>query len=98
MPCRPLLTLMIATLVLLGCAEKPDPQKEPFEAATHVIAPAAGYYRSVPQQGQQPDGEFPAGTKVEILEETDEYIKVRTADGTEAYLLPGAAKKETPEG
>jgi serpin B len=60
---------------------------------THVIAADSEYYTSGPQQGRPPDGKFPAGTKVRIVELAGSYVLVRSDSGVEAYVAADAVKQ-----
>lgn len=61
---------------------------------SHVIAAETEYYTTGPQQGRPPDGTFPAGTKVSIVEESDSYVLVNSEDGIEAYIASDAIKQK----
>ena len=90
----------LALSMLLGCGYDGPPPAHvaPFEGATHIIAPDADYYQVPPEAGLAPAGRFKAGTKIEILERKQKYVKVRTGEGTEAYVKTKSVKKQTPEG
>jgi type II secretory pathway pseudopilin PulG len=60
---------------------------------SHVIATETEYYTTGPQQGRPPDGKFPAGTKVIILQEAGSYTQIRSKDGIEAYVSSDAIKE-----
>ena len=66
-------------------------QKE-SQAFTHVITVETEYYTTGPQQSRPPDGEFPAGTKVNIVEEAGSYVLVQSAGGVQAYVATDAVK------
>ena len=59
---------------------------------SRVIGVETEYYTTGPQQGRSPDGTFPAGTNVSILEEAGSYILVRSESGVEAYVAAEAVK------
>jgi hypothetical protein len=40
---------------------------------SHVIVADTEYYTTGPQQGRPPDGKFPAGTKVSIVEDSPKF-------------------------
>lgn len=61
---------------------------------SHVIAAETEYYTTGPQQGRPPDGKFPAGTKVSIVEEAGSYVLVRSDGGVEAYVAADAVKQQ----
>lgn len=61
---------------------------------SHVIAAETEYYTTGPQQGRPPDGTFPAGTKVSIVEESGSYVLVQSGDGVEAYIAADAVKQQ----
>ncbi len=58
-----------------------------------VISVPAAYYKDGPQQDRGPDGEFPAGTAVRIIERAGSYVRVESADGVEAYIAADAIKQ-----
>lgn len=45
-----------------------------------------------------PAGHLRAGTKVEVLEKNERYIKIKLIDGTEGYVKPKFVKKISSEG
>ena len=59
---------------------------------THVITSEEVYYLDGPQQMRPPDGKFPAGTKVELVQEAGSYSMVVSEDGISAYVSTGALK------
>ena len=59
---------------------------------SHVIAAETEYYTTGTQQGRPPDGKFPTGTKVSIVEEAGSYVLVKSEGGVEAYVGAGAVK------
>lgn len=61
---------------------------------SHVIAAETEYYTTGPQQGRPPDGKFPAGTKVSIVEEAGSYVLVKSEKGVEAYVATNAVKQQ----
>jgi len=61
---------------------------------SHVIASDSKYYTTGPQQGRPPDGEFPAGTKVDIVEDAGSYVLVRSDGGIEAYVAADAVRQQ----
>ena len=61
---------------------------------SHVIAAETEYYTTGPQQGRPPDGKFPAGTMVSIVEEAGSYILVRSENGITAYVAADAVKQQ----
>lgn len=52
---------------------------------THVITAETEYYVTGPQKGRPPEGSFPAGTKVNIVEEAGSFVLVKSESGVEAY-------------
>lgn len=68
--------------------------KSSDSTASHVVAAETEYYTTGPQQGRPPDGTFPAGTKVSIVEESGSYVLVKSEDGTEAYIAADAVKQQ----
>lgn len=61
---------------------------------SHLIATETEYYTTGPQQGRPPDGKFPAGTKVSIVEEVGSYVLVKSEGGVEAYVAADAIKPQ----
>ena len=61
---------------------------------SHVIAAETEYYTTGPQQGRPPDGKFPAGTKVSVVEESGSYVLVKSEGGVEAYVAADAVKQQ----
>lgn len=61
---------------------------------THVIAAETEYYTTGPQQGRSPDGKFPSGTRVNIVEEAGSYILVRSEGGVEAFVTADVVKQQ----
>ena len=66
-----------------------DKQK-PTDSFPHVLATEVEYYTTGPEQGRPPDGKFPEGTKVNVVQETGSYTQVRTENGIEAYVATEA--------
>ncbi len=73
---------------------KPGGQSADLPAPTfsHVLAEAAEYYTTGPQQGRPPDGKFPSGTKVQIVRQAGSYTLVRSDGGIEAYVVADIVK------
>lgn len=61
---------------------------------SHIVASEADYYTSGPQQGRPPDGRFPAGTEVTIVEDAGSYLLVRSGEGVEAYVAADAVEPQ----
>jgi serpin B len=61
---------------------------------SHVVPAEAEYYTTGPQQGRPPDGTFPAGTKVSVVEEAGSYVLVKSDGGVEAYVAADAVKQQ----
>lgn len=59
---------------------------------SHVIVGNVPYYTSGPQQGRPPDGTFPAGTKVRVVDDNGSHLLVRTEGGVEAYVAAEAVR------
>ncbi len=76
----------------VGGAEPKKPITEP-QPFTHVVTARTAYYTTGPQQGRAPDGELPAGVKVQVLREGDNYSQVRTETGVTAYVATNVLKK-----
>lgn len=70
--------------------------KPATDSFSHVIANEVEYYTTGPQQGRPPDGKFPAGTKVNIVQQAGSYTQVRSGDGIEAYVSSDAIKEIEP--
>ena len=45
-----------------------------------------------------PEGRFRAGTKIEVVEATERFVKVKTIDGTEGYVMPRFIKQIEGDG
>ena len=77
-----------------GDANNPEieaPEK-PAVKVTHVISGEEVYYLDGPQQMRPPDGKFPAGTRVELVQDSGSYSMVVSEDGIRAYVSTGALK------
>ena len=74
-------------------AASQEPDSPAGESFSHVIAAEVEFYTTGPQQGRPPDGKFPAGTKVYIVETALSYTLVRAQDGVEAYVAADAVKE-----
>lgn len=61
---------------------------------THVITAESEYYVTGPQQGRPPEGSFPAGTKVNVVEEAGSYVLVKSESGVEAYVAADAVSQQ----
>ena len=61
---------------------------------THVITAETEYYETGPQQGRPPEGNFPAGTKVNVVEEAGSYVLVKSDSGVEAYVTADAVSQQ----
>lgn len=61
---------------------------------SHVIADESEYYTSGPQQMGPPDGRFPTGTWVSIVEQAGGYARVKSVGGIEAYVAADAIKQQ----
>jgi hypothetical protein len=62
-------------------------------APTHVIAADTSYYLSGPQQARPPEGTFPAGTRVTLLDDAGSYAFVRAENGVAAYVATGSLEE-----
>lgn len=71
-----------------GCPEKACAPCEALKTPT--IACDTVYYITGPQQASPPDGEFKAGTAVEVLGDAGSYILVRAMDGRQGYVSTNA--------
>ena len=61
---------------------------------THIISCETDYYTTGPQQNRPPDGTYPAGTRVNIVEDAGSYVLVRSEDTIEAYVTAQHVKKQ----
>ena len=89
--------IVLASL-LVGCSDQSSPEAQKAldaapESYSHVITTEVEYYTTGPQQGRPPDGKFPAGTKVNIVQEAGSYTQVRSESGIEAYVSSDAIKE-----
>lgn len=102
--------IVVAGSLVIGCAKSTPPdstgeteQNEatngepspPSEGFSHVIISETAYYTTGPQQGRPPDGTFPAGTRVNVIEEAGSYTRVRSENGVEAFVAADALKEST---
>lgn len=60
---------------------------------SHVIATETEYYTTGPQQLGPPDGRFPRGTWVSIVEDAGSHVLVKSVSGIEAYVAADAVKQ-----
>ncbi len=71
-----------------------DEGKKPAGAAyTHVVKAETEYYLSSPAQARPPDGTLREGTKVEVLQDSGSYARVRSDGGIEAYVATAALER-----
>ena len=92
----------LIAVICVGCNPANEDQQEKVgggqqEASiplTHVITTEAEYYTTGPQQSRPPDGKFPRGTRVSIMEKSGAYVLIRTANGVEAYVAADALKQQ----
>ena len=68
--------------------QKPSDPADP--TFTHMITAPTEYYKGGPHQAQPPDGQFKAGTKVNLIEKAGSYSLVRSEDGIEGYVASDA--------
>lgn len=68
--------------------------RPPVSDFPNVIAAETEYYTTGPQQGRPPDGMFPAGKKVKIVEEAGSYTLVQSQGGVKAYVATDAIKQQ----
>ncbi|MCA8988518.1 MAG: hypothetical protein KDA78_12790 [Planctomycetaceae bacterium] len=61
---------------------------------SHVIITETEYYITGPQQARPPEGNFPAGTKVRIVEEAGSYVRVKSEGDIEAYVAADAVEEQ----
>lgn len=93
---RILLSLLLVSLVAgnVYSEEKPRGEKGRF-LSTHVIARAAVYYTSGPQQGRPPDGRLPAGTEVKLVRRSGSYALIQTESGIRGFVATAAMKRKS---
>lgn len=60
--------------------------------ANHVVTHTIEYYTSSPAQARSAEGELPAGTEVQIIDQMGSYVLVRTTNNIEAYIASSAIK------
>ncbi len=68
--------------------------KAPVSEFSQVIAVATEYYTTGPQQARPADGEFSAGTKVKIVEQSGSYVLVQSESGIRAFVAADAVKQQ----
>ncbi|MDG1894358.1 MAG: serpin family protein [Fuerstiella sp.] len=61
---------------------------------SQVITAETVYYTTGPQQSRPPDGQFPAGTQVNVVEESGSYVLVKSEGGIEAYVAADAVREQ----
>lgn len=66
--------------------QDPEPAAPEFTEFTHVITMETVYYITGPQQSRPPEGKFPAGTQVNLVEHSGSYVRVRSEGGIEAHV------------
>ena len=71
-----------------------ETHKAADSATQHVITAETEYYTTGPQQGRPPDGKFPAGTEISIVEESGSYVLVKSEDGVEAYVAADSVEQQ----
>ena len=57
-----------------------------LDVFTHIVSQSTAYYLTSPAQGQPSEGEFPAGTKVKVLQESGSYSLVQSYKKIKAYV------------
>ena len=62
-------------------------------AFTHLISTATVYYLGSPQQGRPPEGEFPKGSRVRVLQDNGGHLRVESKSGITAWVSAGAVEK-----
>ena len=69
--------------------QQPEPATDKL---THVVTVETVYYKGGPMQGRAPEGNFSAGTKVELMpeEKIGSYVLVKSESGIEAYVSADA--------
>ena len=65
--------------------------------STYVIATDTLFYRDGPQQARPADGQFDAGTAVDLIQQAGSYSLVRAADGREGYVSTDAVRKRSAD-
>jgi len=61
---------------------------------SHVITVETEYYVTGPQQGRPPEGSFPAGTNVNVVEEAGSYVLVKSEGGVSGYVAADAVSQQ----
>lgn len=61
---------------------------------SHIITAETEYYETGPQQSRPPEGSFPAGTKVNVVEEAGSYVLVKSEGGIEGYVAAEAVNQQ----
>ena len=92
---RCLLNALVLSLALVACQKGPSGENRGGGASAHfphAISAPTEYYTNGPQQARPPDGRFPAGLKVVVLNEAGSYVRVRSETGIEAYVSAGALR------
>ncbi len=89
----------VAKLKQIGVAlqnyhQNQETYKPVISEFSHVIAQATEYYTTGPQQGRPADGEFSAGTKVRVVEQSGSYLLVQSEAGIKAFVAADAVKQQ----
>ncbi|MEQ8667773.1 MAG: SH3 domain-containing protein [Pirellulales bacterium] len=63
------------------------------DGISHVVTSDAEYNAEGPQQARPPDGTFPNGTRVSIIEEAGSYTLVRSENGISAYVATAVLRQ-----
>lgn len=74
-------------------------ENETEQEFTHELTQDEEYYTTGPQQARPPDGEFPAGAKVVLVDDAGSYSLVTSETGVTAYVATGSLKPlgDTPD-
>jgi hypothetical protein len=73
-------------------AAEPAPPLGEASQPTHELASEQPYYKSAPAQGRPPEGQWPAGTKVTLVESGGSYSQVTSENGITAFVLASALR------
>ncbi|GIW90052.1 MAG: serine/threonine protein kinase [Pirellulaceae bacterium] len=82
---RPELSLLALALLSVFSSPTGATQIEKL-LLTHELAAETEYYLVSPAQMRPPDGRWPRGFRLRVLQQAGSYWRVRAEDGTEAYV------------
>jgi len=88
------LVCLVLIGLFLGCSADSQSKRhehQGIEAGTlPVIRHDTVFYKTGPQQAMPPDGNFEAGTRIEVIETAGSYTLVRAEDGRQGYVSADA--------